>query len=115
VNKMLKDMNGRKIAEESSCPWSSSVLFVMKKNGYLRSCVDYRRLNPVTKKDWFSVTKTDDTLHTCTIAAAKEFSTLDLKSRYGRITRSPVTGIRQHSTLYRTGAMSVHFYILWPT
>jgi hypothetical protein len=82
VNKILKDMKGRKIAEESSCPWSSPVLFVMKKNGDLRSCADYRRLNAVTRKGWFPVTKTEDTLHM--IAEAKRFSNLDLKSRYGK-------------------------------
>jgi hypothetical protein len=52
VNEMLNDMQCRRVIEESDSPWSSPIL-VRKKNGELRFCVDYRKLNDVTKKDCF--------------------------------------------------------------
>jgi hypothetical protein len=80
VSGMLDDMQRRGIIEESDSPWSSPVVLVMKKNGELRFCVDYRKLNHVTKKDCFSLPRIDDILDTP--AGAKWFSTLDLKSGY---------------------------------
>ena len=47
------------IIEPSSSDWSS---LVAKKNGGLRFCVDYQRLNDVTKKDCYPLPSIDDTL-----------------------------------------------------
>jgi hypothetical protein len=77
---MLNDMQCRRVIEESDNPWSSPVVLVRKKNGELRFCVDYRKLNDVTKKDWFPLPRIDNTLDT--LSGAKWFSTLDLKSGY---------------------------------
>ena len=38
---------------QSTSPWASPIVFVRKKDGKVRTCVDYRRLNIVTKKDAF--------------------------------------------------------------
>jgi hypothetical protein len=51
-----------------------------KKNGDLRFCVDYRKLNDVTKKGCFPLPRIDDILDP--LAGAKWFSMLDLKSGY---------------------------------
>jgi len=53
VNGMLEDMKSKGVIEESDSPWSSPVVLVRKKDGNLRFCVDYRRLNAVTKKTAF--------------------------------------------------------------
>jgi hypothetical protein len=50
---MLDDMKRRGVIEESEGPWSSPVVLVRKKNGDLRFCVDYRKLNDITKKTVF--------------------------------------------------------------
>jgi hypothetical protein len=62
VNNMLEDMKSRGVIEESDNPWSSSVVLVRKKDGNLRFCVDYRRLNDVTK-DCFPLPRIDDTVY----------------------------------------------------
>jgi hypothetical protein len=69
VDDMLDDMTGKGVIEESEGPWSSPVVLVRKKNGDLRFCVDYRKLNDVTKKDCFPLPSIDDTLDT--LAGAK--------------------------------------------
>jgi hypothetical protein len=46
VNEMLKYMQRRGVIEESDSPWSSPVV-VRKRNGELRFCVDYRKLNEI--------------------------------------------------------------------
>jgi hypothetical protein len=53
VSHMLNDMQCGGVIEESDSPWSYPVVLVRKKNGELRFCVDYRKLNDVTKKDCF--------------------------------------------------------------
>jgi hypothetical protein len=50
VNNTLEDMKRQGVIEESDSPWSSPLMLVQKKDGSLRFCVDYRRLNDVTKK-----------------------------------------------------------------
>jgi hypothetical protein len=43
VDKMLEDMQQRRVIEESESPWFSSVILIQKKNGDLCFCVDYRK------------------------------------------------------------------------
>jgi hypothetical protein len=62
ANEMLEDMPQRGVIEESDIPWSSPVVVVRKKNGELRICVDYRKLNDVTRKDCFPLSRMDYTL-----------------------------------------------------
>ena len=48
--------------ERSDSPWSSAVVLVKKKDGTQRFCIDYRALNDVTVKDFYSLLRIDDTL-----------------------------------------------------
>jgi hypothetical protein len=86
VKEMLDDMRYPGVIEESDSPWSFPVVLV-RKNGELRFCVDYRKLNDVTKKYCFPLPRMDDTLDT--LAGAKWFSTLDLKSGYWQVDVHP--------------------------
>jgi hypothetical protein len=87
VSEMLNDMQRRWVIEESDGPWSFPVVLVRKKNGELRFCMGYRKLSSVTKKDCFPLPQIDDTLDT--LAGAKWFSTLDLKSEYLQVDVHP--------------------------
>jgi hypothetical protein len=87
VSEMLNDMQCHGVIEESDSPWSSPIVLVRKKNGELHFCVDYRKLNDVTKKDSFPLPRIDDTLDT--LAGANWFSTLNLRSGYWQVDVHP--------------------------
>ncbi|GBO33194.1 hypothetical protein AVEN_62025-1 [Araneus ventricosus] len=57
VQRMLKE----DVIQPSDSPWSSPVVLVKKKNGVVGACVDYRRLNKITKKDVYPLPRTDTT------------------------------------------------------
>jgi hypothetical protein len=99
---MVDDMQCRGIIEESERPWSSPVVLVRKKNGELRFCGDYFKLNNVTNKDCFPPTRIDDTLDTP--AGAKWFSTIDLKSGHWQVDVHPDD---KEKTAFSTGQFTV--------
>ncbi|UYV79019.1 hypothetical protein LAZ67_17000657, partial [Cordylochernes scorpioides] len=71
------------IVQPSESPWSSPVVLVKKKDGSWRFCVDYRKLNKVTKKDVYPLPRNDDVLDSLT--GAKFFSSMDLRTGYWQI------------------------------
>jgi hypothetical protein len=79
VSEMLK--NG--VIQLSNSPWSSPVVLVKKKSGEYRFCVDYRRLNAVSKRDVYPLPRIDDVFDR--LAGANYFSTLDLANGYWQV------------------------------
>ena len=75
------------VIKSSSSPWASPIVLVKKKDGKYRFCVDYRKLNQVTKKDAHPLPKIDDWLDA--LHGSKYFSTLDLRSGYWQISVDP--------------------------
>ena len=51
IAKMVEDMEKLGVVRRSTSAWSSPVVLIPKKDGSYRFCVDYRKLNSVTKKD----------------------------------------------------------------
>ena len=73
----------------SVSPWASSVLLVPKKDGNLRFCVDYRKLNSVTKGDAFPMPRIDETLE-C-LQGNSYYSTIDLCAGYFQCAMDPAS------------------------
>ncbi|BHF62451.1 hypothetical protein SprV_0200543300 [Sparganum proliferum] len=83
LDALINDMLSRKIIRPSQSPWSSPIVLVKKKAGSMRLCIDYRKLNAVTKKDSFPLPRIDTTLDA--LAGNTMFSTLDLASGYWQV------------------------------
>ncbi|VDI15382.1 Hypothetical predicted protein [Mytilus galloprovincialis] len=71
----------------SHSEWSAPVVLVRKKDGGIRWCIDYRKINAVTSKDSYPLPNIEECLDT--LAGASVFSTLDLQSGYHKIEVAP--------------------------
>ena len=71
------------IIRESHSPYSSPIVLVRKKNGSLRMCVDYRKLNAKTVKDAYPLPRIEESFDA--LQGASWFSTLDLASGFNQI------------------------------
>ena len=77
------ELQEKGVIEKSTSPWSAPIVLVRKRNGKIRPCVDYRRLNEVARKDALPLPRTQDCLDA--VAGATLFSTFDLTSGYHQI------------------------------
>ena len=69
--------------DRTKSPWSSPIMLVAKKDGSTRFCVDYRKLNQVTKRDVFPLPRIEDCMDE--LAGSKYFTTLDLDSGFWQV------------------------------
>uniref|UniRef100_L7LVQ9 RNA-directed DNA polymerase n=1 Tax=Rhipicephalus pulchellus TaxID=72859 RepID=L7LVQ9_RHIPC len=83
INEQVCDMLKKNVIQESCSPWAAPVILVKKKDGSWRFCVDYRRLNAITKKDVYPLPRIDDAID-C-LSSASYFSSVDLRSGYWQI------------------------------
>ena len=83
VKSYLDDHLRRGFITHSSAPYASPVLFAKKPGGGWRFCVDYRKLNAITKKDAYPIPLIQETL--TRLARAKVFSKLDVRQAFYRI------------------------------
>ncbi|KAH0692437.1 hypothetical protein KY285_019534 [Solanum tuberosum] len=78
LKEQLKDFLDKGFIRPSISPWGAPVLFVKKKDGSLRMCIDYRQLNKVTIKDKYPIPRIDDLFDQ--LHGASHFSRIDLRS-----------------------------------
>ncbi len=91
----------------SKSPCGAPVLFVHKKDGTLRMCVDYRALNKVTVKNRYSLPQIDDLFDR--LSGVKVFSRIDLRSGYYQIR---VAKGHEEKTACRTRYGSYKFLVM---
>lgn len=87
VGKHLRDLINKDIITESTSPYAAPIVIVRKKDGSIRLCIDYRKLNDQTIPDAFPLPRIDESFDL--LAGAKYFSTLDLGSGYYQIGMAP--------------------------
>ena len=83
IDTQIDNMLEKNVIRHSTSPWASPVVLVRKKDGTMRFCIDYRRLNEVTVKDAYPLPRIDDSLDA--LAGAAWFSTLDMLSGYWQV------------------------------
>ena len=98
VERQIQQMLDLGIIEESSSPWMAPAVFVRKKSGAIRLCVDYCELNKKTTKDAYPLPLPDEVQDR--LAGSTVFSTLDLQSGYWQM---PVHPTDQHKTAFCPG------------
>ena len=107
VDQLVNEMLDHGVITPSKSPWGSPVVLVTKKDGSSRFCVDYRRLNAVTKTDVFPLPRVDDSLDQ--LANSHFFTTLDLAAGYWQVLVDPQsrekTAFVTHSGLYEFSVM----------
>ena len=76
----LQELAEKGFIRPSSSPWGAPVLFVKKKDGTMRLCIDYRQLNKVTVRNNYPLPRIDDLFDQ--LGGAGIFSKIDLRSGY---------------------------------
>jgi hypothetical protein len=87
LKKLLNELQEAGYIRPSSSPWGASVLFVHKKDGSQRMCVDYRSLNDVTVKNKYPLPRIEDLF--AQMRGARVFSKIDLGSGYHQMKIRP--------------------------
>ncbi|KAI3748391.1 hypothetical protein L6452_11427 [Arctium lappa] len=79
----LQELLDKGFIRPSTSPWGAPVLFVKKKDGTMRMCIDYRELNKVTIKNRYPLPRIDDLFDQ--LQGACYFSKIDLRSGYHQL------------------------------
>jgi hypothetical protein len=87
LKKKLTELEEAGYIHSSSSPWGASVLFVQKKDGSQRTCVDYRSLNDVTVKNKYLLPRIEDLFDQ--MRGTRVFSNIDLRSGYHQMKIRP--------------------------
>ena len=97
IEEEVKKMLDQRVIQPSESPWSSPVVIVTKKNGEVRFCCDYRKINKITKKDSWPLPRIDEALDT--LAGSCCFTSLDMFSGYWML---PLSKQAQEKTAFIT-------------
>jgi hypothetical protein len=87
LKKQLTELQEAGYIRPSSSPWGAPVLFVQKKDGSQRTCVDYRTLNDVTVKNKYPLPRIEDLFNR--MRGARVFSKIELRSGYHQMKIRP--------------------------
>ena len=103
VREHLKLMLDTGVIWPSNSPWCNAVVLVRKKDGSLRFCIDFRKLNSLTVKDSHPLPRICETLES--LAGAAHFSTFDLNSGFLQV---PMDEESKQYTAFTLGSMGLY-------
>nr|GEU48094.1 putative reverse transcriptase domain-containing protein [Tanacetum cinerariifolium] len=83
LSDQLKELSDKGFIRPSSSPWGAPVLFVKKKDGSFRMCIDYRELNKLTMKNRYPLTRIDDLFDQ--LQRSSVYSKINLRSGYHQL------------------------------
>ena len=109
VHASLRDMLDASTIRPSQSPWCNAVMLVRKKDGTLRFCVDFRRLNARTKKDLYPLPRIQQALES--MAGAAHFSLMDFKSGFWQVKMVPGS---QPYTAFTVGNLGFYEFTRMP-
>ncbi|CAA7037686.1 unnamed protein product [Microthlaspi erraticum] len=107
LKKQIEDLLSKGFIRPSVSPWGAPVLFVKKKDGSFRLCIDYRGLNRVTVKNRYPLPRIDELLDQ--LRGATWFSKIDLASGYHQI---PIDEADVRKTAFRTRYGHFEFVVM---
>ena len=103
VREHLKLMLDAGVIRPSNSPWCNAVVLVRKKDGSLRFCIDFRKLNSLTVKDSHPLPRICEMLES--LAGAAHYSTFDMNSGFWQVPMSPES--KQYTT-FTLGSMGLY-------
>nr|GEX10396.1 putative reverse transcriptase domain-containing protein [Tanacetum cinerariifolium] len=83
LSEQLQELSDKGFIRPSSSPWGAPVLFVKKKDGSFRMCIDYRELNKLTVKNRYPLPRLDDLFDQ--LQGSSIYSKIDLRSGYHQL------------------------------
>ncbi|GJY72835.1 putative reverse transcriptase domain-containing protein [Tanacetum coccineum] len=95
LSNQLKELQDTGFIRPSSSPWGAPVLFVKKKDGSFRMCIDYRELNKLTIKNRYPLPRIDDLFDQ--LQGSRYFSKIDLLSGYHQLRYAKKIFLKLHS------------------
>ena len=108
AEKQVKEYLAKGWIRKSQSPYGAPILFVKKKDGTLRMCIDYRAINKITVKNRYPLPRIDDLLDK--LQGSKCFSSLDLSQGYHQIRITdediPKTAFNTHMGHYEFRVLS---------
>ncbi|GJU77766.1 putative reverse transcriptase domain-containing protein [Tanacetum coccineum] len=83
LSTQLQELSDKGFIRPSSSPWGAPFLFVKKKDGSFRMCIDYRKLNKLTVKNRYLLPRIDDLFDQ--LQGSSVYSKIDLRSGYHQL------------------------------
>nr|GEU81105.1 putative reverse transcriptase domain-containing protein [Tanacetum cinerariifolium] len=83
LSDQLQELADRCFIRPSTSPWGALILFVKKKDGSFKMCIDYRELNKLTVKNRYPLPRIDDLFNQ--LQGSSVYSKIDLKSGYHQL------------------------------
>nr|GEZ49043.1 putative reverse transcriptase domain-containing protein [Tanacetum cinerariifolium] len=83
LSNQLQELADRGFIRPSTSPWGALVLFVKKKDGSFKMCIDYRELNKLTIKNLYTLPRIDDLFDQ--LQGSSIYSKIDLRSGYHQL------------------------------